>query len=128
MDTEFNLSLDYAKSLDKNDPLASFRSRFYLLEDSIYLDGNSLGLMSKDSESHLLKVIYEWKTMGINGWFNGSPPWFHYGEELGALAAPLVGAEPDEVVATGTTTINLHSLVSTFYNPNGNCKKILADE
>ena len=28
--------------------------------------------------------------------------------------APLVGAEPDEVVVTGTTTVNLHNLVATF--------------
>jgi kynureninase len=44
------------------------------------------------------------------------------------MASQLVGAEPDEVVASGTTTINIHSLVSTFYNPSGKREKILADE
>jgi kynureninase len=31
-------------------------------------------------------------------------------------------------VVTGATTVNLHSLVSTFYRPNGTRTKILADE
>lgn len=32
------------------------------------------------------------------------------------------------MVATGTTTVNIHSLVSTFYHPEGKKTKILADE
>ncbi len=42
--------------------------------------------------------------------------------------APLVGAEPDEVVATGTTTVNQHALVATFYRPEGARRKIVATE
>jgi kynureninase len=44
------------------------------------------------------------------------------------LEAGLVGAEPDEVVVCGGTTINLHTLTATFYNPCGERRKILADE
>jgi kynureninase len=40
--------------------------------------------------------------------------------------APLVGAEPDEVVVTGTTTVNLHHLLATFFRPTGQRRKILA--
>ncbi|HEX9914067.1 MAG TPA: kynureninase, partial [Candidatus Bathyarchaeia archaeon] len=49
-------------------------------------------------------------------------------ERLGELQAPLVGAEPDELVVSGGTTVNLHALVSTFYKPKGKKRKILADE
>jgi kynureninase len=42
--------------------------------------------------------------------------------------APLVGADADEVVATGTTTVNQHNLVSTFYKPDGPRRKIVATE
>jgi kynureninase len=42
-------------------------------------------------------------------------------------ASGLVGAEADELIMTGTTTINIHSLVSTFYKPEGQRTKILAD-
>src|SRR5699024_598000 len=39
----------------------------------------------------------------------------------------LVGAKKDEVIVTGSTTVNLHHLVSTFYQPEGKRTKILAD-
>lgn len=119
---------DYAKQLDLEDPLREFRSSFFIPKNTIYLDGNSLGLLPKDAEQSLLRVINEWKTKGIYGWFEGERPWWYYGETLGAKMAPLVGAEPNEVVATGTTTVNLHSLISTFYHPQGKRTKILADE
>ncbi|UCG01800.1 MAG: kynureninase [Candidatus Heimdallarchaeota archaeon] len=124
----FTTTEKYAKNLDLEDPLAKFRSRFFIPKDTIYLDGNSLGLFPRDAEKCILRVMKEWKTLGIQGWFESERPWWYYGENLGAIAAPLVGAEPNEVVATGTTTINLHSLVSTFYHPKGKKTKILADE
>ena len=124
----FTTTEDYAKQLDLEDPLAEFRSEFFIPDNTIYLDGNSLGLLPKGAEQSLLRVINEWKTQGIYGWFEGERPWWYYGETLGAKMAPLVGAEPNEVVATGTTTVNLHSLVSTFYHPHGERTKILADE
>jgi kynureninase len=40
--------------------------------------------------------------------------------------APLVGAGEDEVVVTGTTTVNLHNLVATFYQPEGSRRHIVA--
>jgi kynureninase len=39
-----------------------------------------------------------------------------------------VGAHPSEVVVTGSTTVNLHQLVATFYHPQGKRTIILADE
>lgn len=116
----------YARELDSTDPLASFRERFYLPEEAIYLDGNSLGLLSKDAEQAVLSSLEDWKTLGIDGWLKADPDWFTIGERLGALMAPLVGAEPDEVVVTGGTTINLHNLAATFYDPVGSRRKILA--
>jgi len=92
------------------------------------MDGNSLGLLSKDSESSVFRVLNEWKSLGITAWLRAKRPWFYLAEELGAMCAKLVGAEHEEVVATGTTTVNIHSLVNTFYQPNGKRKKILADE
>jgi kynureninase len=126
--TEYRLDEDFALEMDAKDPLAGFKERFYPLGDSIYMDGNSLGLMSKDAEKTLLRLIEEWRTLGIKGWGAGKIPWIAYAEELGNLQAPLVGADKDECVVTGGTTINLHTLVSTFYQPEGKRRKILADE
>lgn len=125
---EFEKSEDFARKLDSEDPLARFRERFYVPGGAMYVDGNSLGILSKDSESSVLRVLNEWKTLGIRGWLEAKHPWFYLAEELGAMCAKLVGAEPEEVVATGATTVNIHSLVNTFYQPDGNRRKILADE
>lgn len=114
--------------MDAEDPLARFRGRFHIPGGTVYLDGNSLGLMSRDSEESVNRVMAEWKRQAIGGWMDADPAWFYMAETLGAAAAELVGAAPGEVVCTGTTTVNLHALVSTFYLPRGKRTKILADE
>lgn len=124
----FQPTLDYANQLDNEDTLARFRDEFYLKPDSIYMDGNSLGLLSKRAERTLLESLADWKEHGIDGWTQGNHPWFFMAEQLGEKLAPLVGASPEEVIVTGSTTVNLHQLVATFYKPEGTKTKILADE
>ncbi|PEJ56315.1 kynureninase [Bacillus sp. AFS002410] len=129
MDTKvIDNTLDYAKKMDSVDSLRKFRDEFYLKPGSIYMDGNSLGLLSKRAERTLLESLDDWKNYGIDGWTNGNHPWFFMAEKLGEKLAPLVGASSEEVIVTGSTTVNLHQLVATFFQPNGNRKKILADE
>jgi kynureninase len=117
-----------ARRLDREDPLKRFRRRFAVPRGTVYLDGNSLGLLSIDSERSLRKALGAWKRLGIRGWLEADPPWFTLAESLGARCAPLVGAEPDEVVMSGTTTVNIHALVNTFYKPEEKRTKIVADE
>lgn len=124
----FEPAADFAALLDREDILAGFRDEFYLKPDSIYLDGNSLGLLSKRAEQTLLESLADWRELGIDGWMDGKHPWFYLSEKLGELTAPLVGALPEEVIVSGSTTVNLHQLVSTFYKPEGKRTKILADE
>ncbi|MEJ8544515.1 kynureninase [Brevibacillus borstelensis] len=119
---------EYALELDNGDDLARFREEFYLPDGGIYLDGNSLGMLSVRAERSLLDALNDWKRMGIDGWTQGERPWFYQAERLGACLAPLVGADAEEVIVSGSTTLNLHQLVSTFYQPEGNRTKILADE
>ncbi len=126
MDTDN--TLQQAIALDWADPLARFRQRFYIPENTVYVDGNSLGLLSMDAEQSLERVLDEWKTLGIKGWLEAGRPWFYFAEEIGEMAAELVGADKNELVFTGTTTVNIHSLISTFYKPKGKRTKILADE
>lgn len=125
---DFEVSEDAAKRLDKNDKLGKYRDEFHLPEDTIYFNGNSLGLLSKRSEENLQKALEQWKELGIKGWTKAEPPWFWYGEKLGKLSAPLVGAKPEETVVTNSTTVNLHNLVATFYQPQEKGKKIIVDE
>ncbi|CAM4071251.1 kynureninase [Mesobacillus thioparans] len=124
----FEPAADFAEKLDREDILAGFRDEFYLKPDSIYLDGNSLGLLSKRAEQTLLESLADWRELGIDGWMDGKHSWFYLSEKLGELTAPLVGALPEEVIVSGSTTVNLHQLVATFYKPEGKRTKILADE
>ena len=124
----FNGALEFATQMDQQDELSLFRKEFYVKEETIYLDGNSLGLLSKRAESLLLELFQSWRDLAIDGWMEGKYPWFNLSEQLGEKCAPLIGAHPEEVIITGSTTSNLHQLVSTFYHPLGNKTKILADE
>jgi kynureninase len=121
-------SLEHAERLDQQDQLSGYAQEFYLPEKDIYLDGNSLGLMSKRAEKALEELTHSWRTLGIDGWMNGKHAWFTLSEKLGAMCAPLVGAKANEVIITASTTTNLHQLVATFYKPKGKRTKILADE
>jgi len=120
-------SRDYARQLDKEDQLASYRDEFYLKDDGVYMDGNSLGIMSKRAEQSTLDLLHSWKEYGIDGWTEGEHPWYFLSESLGEKMTGLVGARKEEVIVTGSTTVNLHHLVATFYQPEGKRTKILAD-
>jgi len=99
-------SREQARQLDSRDLLARFRKRFYRPSGQIYFDGNSLGLLSRDAEQTLLRVLNEWKTRAIGGWLEGESPWFSMPDALAARVAKLVGAQPDddEFASTGDRT------------------------
>ncbi|KAF0820823.1 Kynureninase [Bacillus sp. ZZV12-4809] len=122
-----DITKEYAVKLDEQNDL-SYREEFYIKEDGIYMDGNSLGLLSKRAEKSLLDLLESWKHHAIDGWTEGDNPWFYLSEKLGKEMGPIVGANPEEVIVSGSTTVNLHQLVSTFYKPEGKRTKILADE
>lgn len=117
-----------AKNLDEKDPLKDFNKEFYMEEGQIYMDGNSLGLMSKRAEAKLLSLLGSWKSFGIDGWTEGDHPWFTLAEEMSARIAPLVGAQPNEVMVTGSITSNIHQMLSTFFQPTPKRSVILVDE
>ncbi|WP_254538072.1 kynureninase [Halomarina litorea] len=123
----FDATREAARRRDEADPLSSFRERF-ALPDDLYMDGNSLGPLSSDAERTLDRVVDEWREQGIRGWTDGDPPWFEYAESLGERLAPLVGARGDEVVVANSTTVNVHTLVATFYDLLEGTPKILVDE
>jgi kynureninase len=117
-----------ARRLDHADPLRKFCGRFFRPSGTIYLDGNSLGLLSRDSRAALEETVRSWRSLAIRGWLEADPPWFYLAERLGARCAALVGAEADEVIMSGTTTVNIHALANTFYRPEGQRTRIIANE
>ena len=112
---------------DEEDTLAHFRDRFHCAPRQVYLDGNSLGLLSIDSEEAVLRVLREWRDLGVSGWLEGDPPWFLMADQLARDTAPLIGAAPHQVAVTNSTTVNLHQLLATLFEPDGERTVILAD-
>jgi len=97
--------------LDREDPLASFRDEFFLPEGIVYLNGNSLGAMPHKAVQRARQVVEkEWAT-GLIGSMNEAG-WFELPVSLGRKIAPLVGANPIEVVVTDSTGINLYKVLS----------------
>ncbi len=119
--------IEAASRLDREDDIKDLRREFVLPKAVIYLDGNSLGPLTHRGLKHLERTIAEWRRLGVLGWQSGEVPWFHLAETIGAMLADVVGAEPEEVIATGQTTLNLHQVLATFYRPTPERHVIVAD-
>ncbi len=129
---EYVNSPDFAASLDKQDPLASYRNQFLIPQvngkDTIYFCGNSLGLQPKTAKNALEQELNDWAALGVEGHLHAKNPWWSYHEMFSEPLARLVGAQPDEVVAMNGLTVNLHLLMISFYQPSGKRKKILFED
>ena len=103
--------IEKARELDAADPLGAFRERFHVPEGVIYLDGNSLGCLPKATPAAMQRVVeQEWGEGLIRSWNDAG--WFEMGARVGAKIAPLVGAQPHEVIACDSTSVNLFKLIS----------------
>ena len=98
------------QTLDAQDPLRPLRDHFTLPPGMVYLDGNSLGAMPRATAARVADVVTrEWGQDLIKSW--NSAGWFALPQRMGNMIAPLVGAGPDEVVATDSTSVNLYKVL-----------------
>ena len=128
---QFENSLDFARQLDAQDPLKSFRDKFHFPtfhEKTVrYFTGNSLGLQPKTVKEYILQELEDWQKYGVEGHFLAKRPWYAYHENLTDKVAKIVGANSIEVVVTHSLTTNLHLLMVSFYQPKGKRTKILCE-
>ncbi|MGQ4266416.1 kynureninase [Nocardiopsis changdeensis] len=97
-------------ALDAADPLAPLRDEFVLPAGVIYLDGNSLGALPRSTPGRVADMIErEWGQDLIRSWNDAG--WWDKPRTLGAKVAPLVGADPDEVIVGDGTSANLFKCV-----------------
>lgn len=121
------MSLPTAAELDAADPLASMRNEFEL-PDGIYLVGNSLGALPRNTRDYVNNELDRWGTFGVEGHFTGNLAWKDYHWLVSDQLASLVGAQANEVVAMNALTVNLHLLMVSFYQPTADRHKILIEE
>lgn len=94
------------EELDAADPLAHFRERFALPHGGIYLDGNSLGARPIAVEGRLLETIRkEWGEGLITSWNKAG--WVKMPQRIGNKIGRLIGAQPGEVIACDSTSVNV---------------------
>ncbi len=106
----FELGPEFARQLDAQDRLASFREAFVFPEPGlIYLDGNSLGRLPQRTVQRVQTAVErEWGQGLIRSWNAG---WFQAPARVGDKIARLLGAGPGQIVASDSTSVNLFKLV-----------------
>jgi kynureninase len=124
--TDFSASHDFAKYLDRQDVLASFRKQFVFSDPGlIYLDGNSLGMMPKAAQEKSRQVVDEqWGSNLIRGWNKG---WWEAPHRIGDKIGRLIGAAPGQTIVGDTVSINLFKLATAALTFQPNKTRIITD-
>ncbi|HEX8334196.1 MAG TPA: kynureninase [Segetibacter sp.] len=124
-------SLEYAQQLDQQDKLRDFRQRFYIPvvngKESVYFNGNSLGLQPKTAKDYINLELEDWAQLGVEGHVHARNPWMVYHEQFSGTLSKILGCLEDEVVAMGQLTVNLHLLMVSFYKPTKQRYKIICE-
>ncbi len=130
---EYLNSIEFARELDRRDPLRDYKKRFHHPrtpegEDCIYFCGNSLGLQPVSARAWVERIMKDWETRAVEGHFEGEEPWVPYHELLAPAMSRIVGAKEEEVVLMNSLTVNLHLMMVSFYRPVTGRHKILIEK
>ncbi|MGW0861188.1 kynureninase [Streptomyces sp. NPDC002611] len=94
-----------AEKLDAADELRGKRDGF-VLDDVVYLDGNSLGALPAVVPGRVEDVVRrQWGELRIRSWEESG--WWTAPERIGDRIAPLVGAAPGQIVVGDSTSVNV---------------------
>ncbi|MGV4986273.1 kynureninase [Streptomyces sp. NRAIS4] len=115
-----------AEKLDAADELAPLRSRF-VLDDVVYLDGNSLGALPANVPDRVADVVRrQWGELRIRSWDESG--WWTAPERIGDRIAPLVGAAAGQIVVGDSTSVNVFkALVAAVRMAGEDRTEILVD-
>lgn len=120
------LSREAIAELDRNDPLAAQRSKFFVPEGVVYMDGNSLGALPLTVQERLTTLIQEeWGDGLVRSW--NTAGWYTLPRRLGHKIAQIIGAKADEVVVADSTSVNLFKALTAAVNLNPNRRVILSE-
>jgi len=119
--TELDASSRFAAEHDAADPLCGFRAQFHIPRhdgaEMAYFCGNSLGLQPRGARAYVDETMDKWAQDAVEGHFRAPAPWMTYHALVRDALAGVVGAQPQEVVAMNSLTVNLHLLMVSFYRP-----------
>jgi len=96
--------------LDEGDALAPLRDSFLLEPGEIYLDGNSLGPLSREAKQRVETTLNdEWAKGLVRSW--NAAGWMDKPLTVGARLATMIGANESDVVCADTLTFMLAKLI-----------------
>lgn len=126
MNSIFKNTLEFAKIQDGKDPLRNFINRFFIAgKSTIYMDGNSLGRLPKNTKELIADVVErQWGSDLIESW---NKNWYNKSVELGDKIAQIIGASKGEVIVADSTSINLYKLVKAALKLQKARKQIISD-
>ncbi|EKE44955.1 KynU [Oceaniovalibus guishaninsula JLT2003] len=102
------------------------RRQFDLPEGMIYLNGNSLGPMPRESVPAMTRFLKdEWRTELIKGW--NTKDWFMQTNTLGDRVGRLIGAPPGTTVVGDTLSIKVFQAVAAGMAMVPDRKVVLSD-
>jgi kynureninase len=116
-----------AAALDDADELRAFHDRFVAADDGlIYLDGNSLGRLPRDTAARLTEVVEsQWGERLIRAWSEG---WMELPRTLGdRLGSELLGAAPGQVTVADSTTVCFYKLAHAALDARPGRREIITD-
>jgi kynureninase len=116
----------YALDLDKNDPLAHFKSKFVITDPAMcYLDGNSLGRLPHATVVAVNNFLtQEWGPEVVTGWSH----WVDEAQPVGDLIGEAtLGATKGQVLACDTTSVNFYQLCLAAIKARPGRKTIITD-
>lgn len=117
---------EFIQALDAADPLAAFGQRFNLPDGLVYLDGNSLGALPRDTPARVARAITdEWGRDLIRSW--NTAGWMDMPMRVGDKIGRLIGALPGETVCADSTSINVFKALSAALRLNPGRKVILSE-
>lgn len=100
------------------DPLLTFRPEFPILDRTTYLVSNSLGAMPRAVPERLAEFVDEWAEQGVRAWERA---WWGLPGAVGDVIAPLIGADPGQIVMVGNVTLGQATVLSALdYPPERN--------
>lgn len=94
-----------------SDPLLAFRDEFPILTSTNYLVSNSLGPMPRTVPEKMAEYARDWGDLGVKAWNRG---WWELPVEIGNEIAPLINADPGEVVMMPNVTIAQTAVLSSI--------------
>lgn len=128
--TKQEIFFDDIERMDAQDPLANKQKEFYLPDNKVYLDGNSLGPLPLVAKRRAKEVVdQQWGDDLITSW--NRHQWIELPTSVGKKIASLIGANvkpesANQVICCDSVSVNIFKLLATALSINSDRHKILS--